>query len=104
MSPLCSPVMARSTCTANCLPNSTPHWSKLFTPHIAPCTNVACSYVAMSAPTARGVRREKSSVVLGRLPGVARCARNAASPPTSASVTPKASACDWAIMFATSTS
>ena len=42
------PRIAGPSCCASCLPSSTPHWSKLSTPHTAPSVNVMCSYSATS--------------------------------------------------------
>src|SRR2546430_14774630 len=51
------------------LPCSTPHWSKLFRFQMTPSANTLCSCSAMRAPSARGVRRSRSTVLEGRFPG-----------------------------------
>src|SRR5207302_4421481 len=83
-----------SSVQARFLPCSTPHWSKLFRFQTTPSTNTLCSKSAMSAPSARGVRRSRSKVLEGRLPGRALCLSEAGLP--------KARAAPWASALAAS--
>ena len=88
---------------ARTLPSSTPHWSKLFTRQIEPCTNTLCSYSAIMRPSMRGDSFSQSRVLVGRLPGKVRWGTSHAGFPsarTSAGVLPNARASPWAKMFA----
>src|SRR6266704_4311846 len=82
-----------SSVRARFLPCSTPHWSKLFRFQIRPSTNTLCSCSAISAPSERGLRRSRSRVLEGRLPGRALCGASGAG-------LPKASAELWASALA----
>src|SRR5712691_9653313 len=66
---------------ARFLPCSTPHWSKLFKFQMVPSTKTLCSYSAISAPSARGVRPFRSRVLEGRFPGRALCGASGAGLP-----------------------
>src|SRR5712692_294699 len=94
-SPAVSPPSSslRSSVRARFLPCSTPHWSKLFKFQTMPSTNTLCSCSAMSAPSVRGVRRSRSRVLEGRLPGRALCGAPGAG-------LPKARAAPWASALA----
>ncbi len=80
---------------ARTFPSSTPHWSKLLIPQIAPWTSTLCSYRAISCPSTDGDSRGHRIVVEGMLPGKVRWGTNRSSTPsarTSSAVRPKASA------------
>ena len=53
---------------ADCFPSSTPHWSKLKIFQIMPCTNILCSYSAISEPKDSGVSFSIKSVFVGLFP------------------------------------
>src|SRR5437879_7220363 len=96
-SPSVSPASSSlgSSVRARFLPCSTPHWSKLFRFQMTPSANTLCSCSAMSAPSAHGVRRSRSTVLEGRFPGRALCGASGAG-------LPKARAALWASALATS--
>ena len=54
--------------TAILLPDSTPHWSKGFTPQTTPEATVRCSYNAINWPRMKGVSFGAKMTVDGRFP------------------------------------
>src|SRR5471032_1558248 len=110
---LTSPASSAWIFLARTLPSSTPHWSKLLTSQITPCTKVLCSYSAISAPSVDGVSWSIKMVLDGRLPGKVLCGTSSSisaslsfcavrSARTSAAVLPVMKASDCAKQFANS--
>ena len=98
-----SPSIAGAISSASFLPNSTPHWSNELMPQITPCTNVMCSYSAISWPSTAGVSAGAKIDVVGLLPAKVRAATSGPVVPsasTSSAVLPNASALVCARKFA----
>ena len=95
-----SPVSSGVIRLASALPSSTPHWSKLLTPHTPPWTNTMCSYRAISWPSTVGVSVRRGSSCSGGCRGTCAVRLGLGV----ASRLPNASASPWANRLAISRS